>query len=200
MGSASRLASWLALAYGGVGLLGALLAVAFGKRPLSCTPWLPTSGVEAVVVSLLLGGAFAALVLIVTRRLLQRVRWARSLHSKLRPFIRDADDAAIGLMALASGVAEEIFFRGFLSVVIGVWLSSLVFGALHQVRGAGRWGWALSAVAVGLGMGLIYALTGQLVGCILAHVAINAVNLRYIRDNDPDPQPRRKLGGLLRQT
>jgi len=153
-----------------------------------------------VVASLLLGGAFAALVLIVTRRLLQRASWARALHSKLRPFIRDADDAAIGLMALASGVAEEIFFRGFLSVVIGVWLSSLIFGALHQVRGAGRWGWALSALVVGIGMGLIYALTGQLVGCIVAHVAINAVNLRYIRDNNPDPQPPRKLGGLLRQT
>ena len=196
-GRPSRLAGWLALAYGLVAALGAILAVAFGKRPLSRAPWLPTAGVEAVVASLVLGGAFAALVIIATRRLVARAGWARALHVALRPFVRSSDDAGIALMALASGVAEELFFRGFLSVVLGVWLSSVLFGALHQVRGAGRWGWAASAFAVGLGMAVIYALTGQLAGCIAAHAAINFVNLRYLRDNDPDPPPRRKLGGLL---
>lgn len=195
--SGTRLAAWLALAYGLVGLLGAMLAVVFGRHPFTRTPWLPTGGVEAVAASLLLGVAFAALVIIATRRLLQRAGWARALHGKLRPFFRDADDGALWAMALASGVAEEIFFRGFLSVTIGVWLSSLAFGALHQVRGAGRWGWAGSALAVGLGMSLIYALTGQLVGCVVAHILINALNLRYLRDHDPEPPPRRKLGGLL---
>ncbi len=196
-GSGTRLAAWLALAYGVVGLLGAALAVVFGQRPFTRAPWLPTSGLEAVAASLLLGVAFAGLVIIVTRRLLQRAVWARALHGKLRPVFRDADDGALWAMAIASGVAEEMFFRGFLSVTIGVWLSSLVFGALHQVRGAGRWGWAASAFAVGVGMSVIYALTGELVGCIVAHILINALNLRYLRDHDPDPGPRRKLGGLL---
>ncbi len=196
-GSGTRLAAWLALAYGVVGLLGAMLAVVFGQHPFTRAPWLPTSGFEAVAASLLLGVAFAALVIIVTRRLLQRAAWAHALHGKLRPFFRDADDAALWAMAIASGVAEEMFFRGFLSATIGVWLSSLVFGALHQVRGKGRWGWASSAFAVGLGMSVIYALTGELAGCIVAHVLINAINLRYLRDHDPEPRPRRKLGGLL---
>jgi membrane protease YdiL (CAAX protease family) len=102
-------------------------------------------------------------------------------------------------MAIASGIGEEIFFRGFLSVAIGIWLSAFAFGVLHQVRGSGRLGWALSAFGVGVALGVIYALTGQLWGCIAAHIIINVVNLRYMRDHDPDPRPR-KLGGLLRQT
>jgi len=93
-------------------------------------------------------------------------------------------------------VGEELFFRGFLSVTIGVVLSSLAFGALHQVRGRGRIGWAASAFAMGIFLSLVYGITGQLVGCIVAHALVNVVNLQYLRDNDPNPKPR-KLGGLL---
>jgi membrane protease YdiL (CAAX protease family) len=50
-------------------------------------------------------------------------------------------------------------------------------------------------------MGLLFAVvfraTGSLLGPIAAHAAINAANLRYLRDNDPSPR-RRPLGGLLR--
>jgi membrane protease YdiL (CAAX protease family) len=54
------------------------------------------------------------------------------------------------------------------------------------------------ATATGLLFALVFRATGSLVGPVVAHAAINAVNLRYLRDNDPAP-PRRRLGGLLRQ-
>jgi membrane protease YdiL (CAAX protease family) len=49
---------------------------------------------------------------------------------------------------------------------------------------------------MGLAFASLYKLTGSLAGPILAHVTVNAVNLRYLRDNDPEPKAK-PLGGLL---
>ncbi len=193
-----RLTSWVLAAYGALGALGSLLAVAFGQSPIMRAPWLEVSGVEAALVSLVLGACGAALAVILTRVLFTRAKWARALHDKLRPLVRFEEDGVLWLMAIASSIGEELFFRGFLSVTIGIWLSSLAFGVLHQVRGAGRFGWAGSAFAMGLFLSVLYALTGQLVGCIVAHAIVNVINLQYLRDHDPHPKPR-KLGGLLKQ-
>jgi hypothetical protein len=99
-------------------------------------------------------------------------------------------------MAVASGIGEELFFRGLLAQTIGIVLSSLAFGVLHQVRGQGRWAWAAWATVLGAMLAVLHAMTGQLVGPIVAHVAINAANLRYLRDTAVDPEPPRRLGGL----
>ena len=195
----SRLTTWVLLAYGGLGALGATLAVAFGSGAFTRDPWLAVSGGEAVAASLLLGACGAALAIMATRVLFRRARWARALHDKLRPLVSTESDGVIWFMAIASSLGEELFFRGFLSVTIGVWLSSLAFGLLHQVRGAGRFGWAGSAFAMGLFLSVLYGLTGQLVGCIVAHALVNVVNFQYLRDHDPHPKPR-KLGGLLKQS
>ena len=50
--------------------------------------------------------------------------------------------------------------------------------------------------ALSLAFGGLFLATGSLLGPIVAHVAINVTNLRYLRDNDVTPKPRR-LGGLL---
>ncbi len=188
--------TWIVVGYAVLGAIGASLSVAFGGAVLTRESWLSASGVESVVASLVLGVAGAALAIIATRALFRKTTWARALHDKLRPLVSGQDDGVLWLMAIASSVSEELFFRGFLSVTIGVWLSSLAFGALHQVRGAGRVGWAGSAFAMGLFLSTLYALTGQLVGCIVLHAIVNIVNFRYMRDNDLHPKPR-KLGGLL---
>lgn len=188
--------NWVVLGYGALGALGASLSVAFGGGAVTRTPWFPESRLEGFVASLVLGLAGAALAVIVTHALLRRARWARALHGELRPIVSGEGRGVIALMALASGVGEELFFRGFLSVTTGVVLSSLAFGALHQVRGRGRIGWAASAFVMGVFLSLLYGVTGQLVGCVVAHVLVNGVNLQYLRDHDPAPKPR-KLGGLL---
>ena len=191
-----RALNWVVVGYGVLGVLGASLSVALGGGAFTRAPWLGESPLEGVVASLVLGVAGASLAIILTRLAMQRAAWARALHGELRPLVRDEGGGVILLMALASSVGEELFFRGFLSGTIGVVLSSLAFGALHQVRGRGRIGWAASAFAMGIFLSLVYGITGQLVGCIVAHALVNVVNLQYLRDHDPNPKPR-KLGGLL---
>jgi hypothetical protein len=197
----TSLRAWVVVGYGVLALVGACAAMALRGGVFTRAPWLAVGGLEGAITSLVLGASGAALALIVTRVLFRRARWARALHDTLRPLVSGRGDGLLWTMALASGVGEEIFFRGFLSVTIGVWLSSLAFAVLHQLRGrrarAASLGWIGSAFAMGLFLSVLFALTGNLAGCILAHVAVNVVNLQYVRDHDPNPPKPRKLGGLL---
>jgi membrane protease YdiL (CAAX protease family) len=187
---------WVTLGSALLGLIGVSACLLLGRSPISRAPWLDTSGIEAVVVSIVLGGCIAGITVLSSRFLVRRYAWARALHSSLRPLTRGQSNATLTWMAVASGLGEELFFRGLLAPSIGIVLSSLAFGLLHQVRGEGRWAWAGWAAVLGASLAVLYALTGQLVGPIAAHVAINAANLRFLRDTPVDPQPPRRLGGL----
>ncbi len=191
----ARSGAWIALAYGALGALGVILAEAVGRSPWITSPWAGDGGALALVTSLALGGLLAAATIRATR-LVGGTRWARALHADLRPVVFGLGDGAIATMAVASGLGEELFFRGFLTPVAGVLVSSAAFGALHQVRGKARWAWTAWAALMGLIFAVLFDLTGHLAGPILAHATINFVNLRYLRDNNPEPKPR-ALGGLL---
>jgi uncharacterized protein len=149
-------------------------------------------------VSLGLGVLVGATTIAATPAMVRRWSWARALHLALRPAVHRAGDGALLAVALASAVGEELLFRGLFVPLVGVVVSSVAFGVLHQIRGRARWGWIGWATLMGLLFGEVFAMTGSLLGPLLAHAAINHTNLRFLRDNDPTP-PRRALGGLLRR-
>ena len=186
------------VAYLAVGVAAAAVAAALGRDPLSCNGWLGARGPASWLVSLGLGVLLGAVTIAATPPMVRRWRWARALHLALRPAVHKEHDGALLLVAVSSATGEELLFRGLLVPLIGVIASSLAFGFLHQIRGQARWGWMAWATLMGLLFGGIFALTGSLVGPLLAHAAINHSNLRFLRDNDPAP-PRRALGGLLRR-
>lgn len=91
--------------------------------------------------------------------------------------IGDLRPAECTLLALASGFAEEMVFRGALQPEVGLVWASLLFGLAHLVP---RWPlvlWTAFAVAVGLVLGLAYEWTGSLWVPIVAHVVVNGLNL-----------------------
>ena len=188
---------------GGYAVIGALssgIAVALGIDPIACDGWLHTPALASVVLSLGLGVCLGAITIGATRVVVRRAQWARALHAALRPAVHGASDGMLLALAVASATGEELLFRGLLVPTIGVLASSLVFGALHQIRGPGRWGWIVWATLMGLIFGLLFMATGSLVGPLVAHVAINHGNMRFLRDDDPDPRPpSRSLGGLLKR-
>jgi membrane protease YdiL (CAAX protease family) len=191
-------AALLVAVYLGVGAVAVAIALALGRNPLVCDGWLGTRGVASWLVSLGLGIVLAATTIAATPVMVRRWRWARALHLALRPAVYRAGDGALLSVALASAVGEELLFRGLLVPLVGVGVSSVAFGVLHQIRGRARWAWIGWAALMGLLFGEVFAMTGSLVGPLLAHAAINHSNLRFLRDNDPSP-PRRSLGGLLRR-
>jgi membrane protease YdiL (CAAX protease family) len=193
-----RPATLLVAAYLAVGSLAAGISLALGHNPIACEGWLGVRGAASWLVSLGLGLLLGATTIAATPAMVRRWRWARALHLALRPAVHRAGDGALFSVALASAIGEELLFRGLLVPFVGVVVSSVAFGVLHQIGGRGRWGWIGWATLMGLLFGEVFAMTGSLLGPLLAHAAINHSNLRFLRDNDPTP-PRRPLGGLLRR-
>lgn len=184
--------------YGALSVLTLGVAVARDASPIETTAWLDIlPGWSRHVLSLVGGTLLAIGTVRATRVLVGRWREAKLLHSDLRPVVRDAGDGTILVLGLASGVAEELFFRGLLTPLLGLVLSSLAFGALHQLRGRAGVVWTIWAGIMGFLFGGLFLATGSLLGPILAHAAINVINLRFLRDTDVEPRAPRELGGLL---
>lgn len=161
------------------------LALRDGMPWVHPSPWVPMSLPVGLAASALLGVVFASALILSTRIAVARFQWARRLHRDLRPVARDLSAGQILLLAGLSSLGEELLFRGLLTPVAGVVISSVLFGFAHQMKGPSRWVWAGWATGVGFGLGAIFALTGSLVGPLLAHAIVNAANLLYLRDHDP---------------
>jgi uncharacterized protein len=178
--------SYALLASAATGLVVLVRDGAPWSYPEPLLTWGPLVG---TTLSAALGIAFAVLLIGVTRVAVTRFGWARQLHRELRPVARDLSLGGILVVAGLSSLGEELLFRGLLTPLLGLPLSALLFGFAHQIRGSSRWVWVGWATIVGLALGGIFVLTGSLVGPLLAHAIVNAVNLTYLRDHDPDTRP-----------
>lgn len=179
------------LVYGLLAASGVLWAILAGRSPLWLGAedawlggWLP-SALARTGLSLVLGLGVALLAVRGTRILVQRTAWAKRLHIELRGMVGPLTGAAIAFFALTSGVVEELFFRGAMQPAFGVALTSLVFGAVHVGPTRAFLPWTAWAAVMGAIFGLLYALTGSLVGPIAAHVLINYENMHYLVAYDP---------------
>ena len=134
-----------------------------------------------IAVSLALGLAVGIAVVWLTPVLVERYEWAKALQRELRPIVDEASPRDVTWLAISSGLAEELFFRGAMQPVLGLWLTSLIFGAVHVGPKRVFVAWGVWAFVMGMILGAIFLLTGVLWGSVLAHVWINQRNLRYMR-------------------
>jgi hypothetical protein len=115
---------------------------------------------------------------------------AEALHSQLGTAMRaqGINHHQALLLAVASGVGEEVFFRGALQNALvggwtGVFLQALVFAALHPVTDRRAWSYPLFIFLGGVMFGAAYQLTGSLVPGILAHYLHNARGFYQLLDS-----------------
>jgi membrane protease YdiL (CAAX protease family) len=126
-------------------------------------------------------GAVAGMgVIRLSRELTLRTRWGEALADALAGAIGRLSVGKCIVLALASGVSEEAFFRGALQPLVGLLAASVIFGLAHFAPRRDLWPWTLFAAATGLLMGLLFEWTGNLIAPTVAHVVINAVNLRLL--------------------
>ena len=180
-------------AYALVGALGLAIGALRGEPNVFVTRSLRLSGERSSghLASALGGLALALLVVALTRALVRSQAWAAALHEDLAPVARALGSGAVVPVALASSLGEELLFRGALVPWIGVAASSALFGLLHQVPGRSRAAWIAFASVVGALLGALFVVTGSLLGPILAHALVNAVNLRFLQTHEP---PRARPG------
>lgn len=81
------------------------------------------------------------------------------------------------LLALASGLGEEMLFRGALQPSVGLFWASVIFGACHFLPRRELALWSLYAVAMGFAFGALFEWTGHLMAPVTAHALVNGVNL-----------------------
>ena len=144
--------------------------------PTSAAPF-----VDRLTLSLALGVLLGMIVTALTPILVERTAWARALQAELEPIAKALTGRDIALLALLSGVSEELFFRGAMQPVLGLLPTSLIFGALHTGPKRAFIAWSVWAFVMGLAFGWIYDFTGVLWGPVFAHVFINQRNLAYMR-------------------
>jgi uncharacterized protein len=104
-------------------------------------------------------------------RTLPSFRYAAGLLERALAGLRPSPLEAAVFAALTAA-AEELFFRGALQSLIGVWGQALVFGLLHPMPQRG-WSYTLYAALSGLAFGYAVVLTGSLWPGLVAHFLIN---------------------------
>jgi uncharacterized protein len=119
-----------------------------------------------------------------SRLAVHRFDWARSLHRDFRARLGPLPGSEVLVLAAASSLGEEIFFRGALMPVIGLGGSSAVFALLHIGPKLRYLPWTISSFVVGVMVGQLFLWSGDLTGAVVAHFTVNFLNLRHLSDRE----------------
>ena len=123
-------------------------------------------------------GAAAGLLLVGIWRLGRRyLPAARELNDQLAHLLGGMSATDAVALALVSGFAEELFFRGAVQSAWGWFPATVLFAALHTGPGRGLKLWTVFALLAGLLFAGLVAWSGNLLPAILGHVLVNAINL-----------------------
>lgn len=185
------------LLYGSLSILSGGLAWTLNGDPLLfAEPWLDLETPVAHAYSSLLGLTFGLFTVGASAKLVEHTAFGRRLAAELRPLASGLSGSDAILLAILSALGEELLFRSVLTPWLGVVGQALVFGVLHQVPGRSRFAYMAWATLMGIILGAIFSATGSLLGPIIAHALINALNLRFLKRHENLRNPG-SLGGIL---
>jgi len=105
---------------------------------------------------------------------------ARDLEARLSQALGPLSGSEALALALLSGFAEELFFRGAVQGTLGLLGATILFGLLHSGPGKELRLWTLFALLAGGVLGLLMHWRGNLLGPVAGHFLVNAVNLRRL--------------------
>ena len=126
---------------------------------------------------LLFGVIAAALLIGIWEAARRYVGSAEDLEKELGELLGPLDFSEILALALLSGFAEELFFRG---AVQGAWgwpLATILFAGLHFGPGPTYRVWTVFAAIAGLVLAGLMVWTNNLLAPVTTHVLVNGVNL-----------------------
>ncbi|MDX1643260.1 MAG: CPBP family intramembrane glutamic endopeptidase [Thermoanaerobaculia bacterium] len=127
---------------------------------------------------------------------------ARRLEEELRGLLGPLDTSEVVALALLSGFAEELFFRGAFQGALGWPLATVAFALLHTGPGRAFRIWTLFALVAGLLFAGLVEWRQTLTAAIVAHVGVNLVNLRHLAasegGDDEETADRPDPGGDVR--
>ncbi|MFU8806654.1 MAG: lysostaphin resistance A-like protein [Bradymonadaceae bacterium] len=146
-----------------------------------------------------LGVGVGVITVVISQILDRTTKWARNLTEEFTRALGHLTRFQVLLFALLSGIAEEMFFRGFLQQfltesifsgdlagILGLITAGLIFGGLHLGPDFRKfWPWTAMAIVLGVVFGAMYLYTGNILGPVLAHFTINFFNLYFMTQSSP---------------
>jgi hypothetical protein len=144
----------------------------------------------------LVAGVAGGLALIGLWRLAaRRFAVARSLESRLGALLGSLTRAEVIALAVISGLAEELFFRGAVQGSWGIYWATALFALLHTGPEPSFRFWTLFAAVAGAIFGGLMLWRGNLLAPVTAHFVVNAVNLGRIAGAPAAPAAEGDLPG-----
>jgi membrane protease YdiL (CAAX protease family) len=175
---------------GGLAPLSLFLGWLLGHPPLRSFVWSIEYALWGVVATIPLVALFLAI-----------LRWpigplARAKHfceNEVEPLLHDSSWSEIGLLSLSVGVSEEMLFRGvfqaaltnWLGVPAGLVIASALFGLLHPISVP----YMVMASFLGLYLGTVWILSGNLLTVIVVHTLYDFAALSYLIRIRPPRSP-----------
>jgi membrane protease YdiL (CAAX protease family) len=141
--------------------------------------FVPRLALAPVVVEIGIGMLAAGIVLLLTW-LGERLPLAADLEAEFRRLLGRLTLGEICVVAVASGIGEEVLFRGALQPILGYVPASLLFGLVHTGPGRHFRLWTVFALIVGFLFGAVFEWRQSLLSVITAHALVNGVNLHRI--------------------
>jgi membrane protease YdiL (CAAX protease family) len=111
---------------------------------------------------------------------------ARQLEEQLAAVLGPLTVAEAVSLAVLSGFAEELFFRGAVQGQWGWLAATILFAVLHTGPGRAFRVWTLFAVVAGGLFGALMTWRGNLLAPVLGHFLVNGVNLRRLASRAVD--------------
>ena len=109
----------------------------------------------------------------------------RRLSSEIRELLPRLKTWDVVLMAVTSGIGEELLFRGAMQSAWGFWPTVILFSVVHGFFIRRYWAWMAFAAVAGVLFGWMVLATGTLLAPILAHATINGLNLAWLERTRP---------------
>ena len=175
-----QLLSRAALLEGGLCAVAVLWAV-FGRIPVqqTLTPVFPY-----VWFGIGLGGGLLLLNVMTLTYGARYFAWCQNIRQmmehEIAPLFRGISISGAFMLAVISGISEEVFFRGVLQEQFGLIAASVIFGAAHVWRKNALW-YGLYAALIGGLLGGVYASTHNLWAPVVAHMLNNFIAILYYR-------------------
>jgi len=101
-------------------------------------------------------------------------------HRTLADVLGSLGGWEIILLALLSGLGEEILFRGAVQPLLGFVPATVLFALSHFPVKRDMWIWPIYALGMGVVLGLLRSIGGDIWSAVLLHSSVNAVSLSLI--------------------
>lgn len=136
---------------------------------------------------LVIGVVAAAAIVGVWHLGLMTLRDARALERIMRETVGPLNPSEVVTLAVLSGFAEELFFRGAVQSSFGIVPATALFALLHLGPGREFRLWTVFALIAGGALGALMIWRGNLLAPAVAHVAINFFGLERLQRPRPKP-------------